>query len=163
MGNIERFDTKAARLVHEGAIKALADYAKGLGLTVKAVGGRFNDNALTAKIEFAVTVRGGQRVEPAADDFRKYMTLFDFKAEDLGATFQNRGESFKLVGLLPNKRAFPVLGERLSDGKRMCFRAEDVVKKLHPGRPTLSPLVDVPGAPVAFNPREVASESGRAR
>lgn len=35
MTKIERFDTKGARLVHEGAVKALADYAKGLGLTVK--------------------------------------------------------------------------------------------------------------------------------
>lgn len=132
MTKIERFDTKGARLVHEGAVKALADYAKGLGLTVKAVGGSFDDNAFTAKMRFTVTERNGKVVDTAADDFRKNADLFGLKPSDLGMTFISGGETFMVVGLLPNKRAYPVLVERERDKKRMCFRAEGVERKLHP-------------------------------
>lgn len=149
MTKIEGFNRQTVRLVQEGAVKALADYAKKLGLTVKAVGGSFDDNILTAKIQFTVTEREGQKVDPAADDFRKYATVYDLQPADLGRVFLMRGEEYTVAGLLMYKRSKPVLVTRSRDKKRFSMTPEDVARLLHVGtKAERAPLLDFPNAAV---------------
>lgn len=144
---IASFDKQVAKKVGEDAVKLLTEYAKGLGLSVQNKGGTFDAGTFTMKVGFALLEKDGKPydsvLERAVEDFRQNAELFDLKTSDLGVTVSFRDESYKIIGL-STKNKFPILVERVGDGKRLCLRSEDVVQKLHPenwrtvARPTAS-------------------------
>ena len=50
-----------------------------------------------------------------AMDFKRYAPMFDLEADDFGKTFNMRGKEYKIVGLKPRSKKYPVLAE--ADGK----------------------------------------------
>lgn len=65
----------------------------------------------------------------AQAEFKRSATLFGLKPEQYGSIFKQGRESYKLVGLKPRAGVYPVLGQRLSDGKTYKF-PESVIASL---------------------------------
>lgn len=100
---------------------ALADIAKKHGVALSTAGGKFDPAAGTAtlKIEVAVAADGGPVPEgakaghiAAQADFKTYATMFGLKVETLGKTFTYKGLQTTVIGLMPNRRKYPVLCEQ---------------------------------------------------
>jgi len=153
MQKVTRFDKGTAQVVGDGAIKALAEYAKGLGLSVQGKGGSFDGSggSFTLRVGFALLQKDGKPFDQAAEDFRRDAFIYDLQPSDLGAAFNLHGERYTVVGLNPRKRLRPILIARARDGKRFCLSAEDTAKKLRPmaSLPTAQrrPLIQMPNPP----------------
>ena len=55
------------------------------------------------------------------------------KPEHLDATFACRGETYRIMGLAPSRRRYPVIAKRVRDGKAFKFGADTVVHALAEG------------------------------
>lgn len=64
-------------------------------------------------------------------NFETQGKLYGLDARHFGATFQARGEVFRVVGLDCTKPKFCIQTERLSDGRRFSW-PETIVKRLSP-------------------------------
>jgi hypothetical protein len=62
------------------------------------------------------------------DKFESYCPVCGLKPEDFGRIFIVGGKQYKIVDVKPNNRKYPVIAQRLSDGKSFKFPV-DVVKK----------------------------------
>jgi len=93
-------------------------------------GANFLDTTLTMKVEISLPNAEGKAEDKKIVDFKKYATTFGFTPEDLNREFMWKGEVHRICGLVINRRAYPILGIRLVDNKKFCFRAGDVLEKL---------------------------------
>jgi hypothetical protein len=60
--------------------------------------------------------------------------MFGLEAADLGRTIVLDREEHRLVGLAPNRPKYPIVMERVRDGK-LVLCTEDVVEKISAARP----------------------------
>lgn len=51
---------------------------------------------------------------------------FGLEPSDYGRTFTTRDEMFRIVAINPNRPKYPISAERLSDGRRFKFAADNV-------------------------------------
>ena len=56
--------------------------------------------------------------------------MFGFQPTDLGRTFRQNGDRFRITGLNTNARRMPIQADRLSDGKRFKFSADGLAARL---------------------------------
>lgn len=82
------------------------------------------------KLEAAPINENGEATSGKAEAFKLYAPMFGLKPEHLNAEFTSRGDKFKVVGFAPKSRKFPVLAERLCDGKVFKFPVESIKSKL---------------------------------
>lgn len=78
-------------------------------------------------VEFTVTVSlkdaDGSARTPEVTAFIDLCELYGFKPADLNREFKdNRGNTYKIIGLCPRRSKYPVLCEK--NGKRLLFPAE---------------------------------------
>ena len=59
--------------------------------------------------------------------------MFGLEAADLGRTIVLDREEHRLVGLTPNRSKYPIVMERVRDGK-MVLCTEDVIEKIATAR-----------------------------
>lgn len=90
-----------------------------LGVVIKRGRGTYDsENGLgTLKIEIGLTTADGVVVTKEARDFRQLAVLYELKPDDLGRTFELRGEKYQLVGLKARATKMPFLVKKLGDGK----------------------------------------------
>jgi len=99
---------------------------------VESCGGKFSSKNLTIPIEIAVVNSNGQAETQEVHEFKVNSELYGLKASDLGNTFHSpgSGQMFRVVGLKPRNRRYPILAERVSDGKQFKFSASLVKQAL---------------------------------
>jgi hypothetical protein len=84
--------------------------------------------------EYGITlVRGTGKITAPEDDARHAKALFDvcaprfgLKPEDFGRTFSFRGSDYRVTGIAPRGASYPVLAERVRDGRGFKFPASAV-------------------------------------
>jgi len=116
-------DRTKARLVREAIEKALTSLDPALKVSVEVGSGRFSDTELTLKL-IALDKEAGGASNKAEADFNKYAKMYGLEAS-LSDVFMSRGKTFKVAGLKPRSRKYPVICERM-DGKRFKFSIEEV-------------------------------------
>lgn len=123
-------DRAEARRIATAIEKAVQPVALAYGLQIKVKGGRFSTTTYTAKVECSELQDGvaqtGQRV-----DFLAMCDAYGLESEHLDTAFQVRGETYRITGLAPSRRRYPVIAERMSDGKAYKFAADTVVAALN--------------------------------
>lgn len=129
MKKITKFDPATCKLVAERIEKTLADLGVELGVAFRVRGGSFTDGNYHAKLEVAVQAADGSAITRESEEFKKYAHLYDLKAEDLGRTFDARGEKLTIVGLRARAQKYPIL-VRKTNGDVVCMRSTDVAEKL---------------------------------
>ena len=110
------------------AIKgAVENVASKHGMTVQVGSVKFGSDNLTAKIVMSRVNAKGEVLTPMRNAFMSRAYLFGLKASDFGRTFtDNQGKSYKITGLKPQAKVYPILAVCTSDGKTYKFPASIV-------------------------------------
>ena len=88
----------------------------------------YGDNNFTAKVETNL-VKDGKVVETIAIDFDRYKDAWGLKFP-LGYTFNMTDTIYKVVGLKPRNRKYPIICEALNNGKRYKM-SEDRINEIY--------------------------------
>jgi hypothetical protein len=98
------------------------------GVKVAAKRGSYGTGHCALTFEFAEVTDGITQTREA-EAFKTLAGMYGLKADDLGRKFVYNGDTFKLVGISPQSRKYPLLAERCRDGKGMKF-TERIAKVL---------------------------------
>ena len=123
-------DRAEAKRIASAIDKALEPVALAHGLQIVVKGGRFSTTTCTAKVECSELDRDGVAQTGQRIDFLAVCDAYGLKSEHLDAAFQVRGETYRITGLSPNRRRYPVSAVRVRDGKAYKFAADTVVHAL---------------------------------
>jgi hypothetical protein len=110
--------------------KAL-DKVKLPGLNAKLnVGGfRYGDTACTFQVECALVADDGTVQTAGVTAFRECAKDYGLKPGDLGKTITYNGKKYKITGLKPSSRRFPIETVQ-ANGQTTCFTTDLVLKLL---------------------------------
>ncbi len=115
---ITKFDRPICRTVGEAVIEALKPLEHRFGISFNRKGGSFSDTSYTMKIEMAVVAQDGTVLSREAEDFKKYCGTYNLEVSDLGGIFVAMdGEKYRVKGLASRSHKYPILAERLSNGR----------------------------------------------
>lgn len=111
------FDKRTCDTIASDIEAALAAVATKHGVIIQRGGGKFNDRTFTLKL--LVELQGEAGAEAAKREFARDCDLFGLTPECYGVVF---GGQYRLTGIDLRKREYPLIGERISDGKRFKFK-----------------------------------------
>lgn len=115
--------------VVEPAIKkAIEEAFENLKVVMR--GGKYNDTSYTMKIEIAMVGEDGKANTTFSTDFKDMATAFGLQPSDLGRRFMFRGNIYEVSGCKPSSYKFPIIANRVCDGKSFKFSAEQVKRAL---------------------------------
>jgi len=103
------------------------------GVTVKVNSGRYSPENVIYKVEVAVVNPDGSVNDKLAIDWRRYCGQFGLPKDALGKVVRLNGEDVKIVGLKPRSRQYPIVGQRIRDGKRYKYSASMVALVVNQG------------------------------
>jgi len=90
---------------------------------------RFHEDSFTAKIECRINA-SNERESTMAIDFRKLAGTYGLKAESLYKIFVLRDHVYKIVGLKPRNRKYPIICKDIATGKNFKFDPITVIRCL---------------------------------
>ena len=134
---IKAFDAHVLKKLQPEIEAALAVLGRKHGITIRAGTARFRERTADLKLELAVIGGDGRPARREAEEFEKYHAMFGLEAADLGRTIVIDREEHRLVGLAPNRPKYPIVMERVREGK-LVLCTEDVVEKISAARPRKS-------------------------
>ena len=122
-------DRSTANTIREKLDVYLQPLAKELGVQIKAGSGTYDDHNYTVKVSFTEENEDGEALTKDAQDFLYYAErgLHNLKKEWLFQEFVSQGERWKLVGMSPRSKKYPMLCEKLSSGKVFKLPLESVL------------------------------------
>ena len=126
---IKAFDAVVLRKLQPEIEAALAAVGHRHGITIRAGTARFRESTAELKLELAVIGGDGRAARREAEEFAKYHAMYGLEAGDLGQVVILDREEHRLVGLAPNRPKYPIVMERLRDGK-VVLCTEDVIEKI---------------------------------
>lgn len=126
---VTKFTPSNVRTILEECREALEPVAEKHGLVLDNKGRTYQRDALPVMFQLLVRQEDedGNALKTEAKDFLKAGRMYGFEPGDLGKEFKSRGETFRITGLKPKSRKYPVLAENVKTGKSYKFPA-DVVK-----------------------------------
>ncbi len=109
----------------DDAIKFIADK---YNLVSSSGGFSYNKTEGRVRVTFqALTENESGVIEtPDERDFRLYADGYGLKPTDINRVFVSNGEKFKITGLKPSRRKYPVSAERVRDNKSFKFSSSIV-------------------------------------
>jgi hypothetical protein len=119
---IKSFDKTNVKSIRTEIEEAIDAVAKKHGFVSSAGRITYTDAKVGLRVEFAIPgcVGGGNTM--LAVNWNEQCGKHGFAKSDLGKIFiSGRGEKFKIVGLKPANRKYPVIAEKLANGKNFKF------------------------------------------
>lgn len=114
--------------------KALAEIADATGLVYKPIGRMTYGDSVKCKIELLAGEPG--KIESMEDvekrAFENYAWHFNLKPNDYGRTFTVKGKAYRITGIKPRRRKYPITAVRVSDNAPFKFPIEAVRSSLAP-------------------------------
>jgi hypothetical protein len=125
---IKEFTNPLVREIMDECEEALRPIAEKYGLTLDHKGRTYRRDALPVMFQLLITEKDedGNKLSAAARDFQKYAIMFGLEADDLHREFVHQGDRFRITGVKPRSRKFPILGENVRTGKTYKFPVETV-------------------------------------
>lgn len=124
MNKIKEFDRQNLKPLRQDIDKALKAVAEKYGLSLMLGNIRFNESSATCKLEARVTEKTGEPTMAA--DFRALAPTYGLESSLLYQTVLMDGKFYKIVGLKPRNRKYPIIATRVDTGKRYKFPASVV-------------------------------------
>lgn len=117
----------------------LKDLGVKLNVTFSHSGGSFDRDGSSGslKLNFVAISADGKALSKEESDFIKCAELYGLKKEDLGATFQARGRTYKIIGFRRKATLNKVITENESGAKNV-WPVLDILQNL--GRPAKEPI-----------------------
>ena len=120
-----------AKLVGQKIEAALKSVGEELGMQIRARGGSYSATACQIKLEVSELSDNGTAQTPERIAFIEQAKYYGLVPEDLDAEFTAQdGTTYKIIGLSPRNRKYPIVAARQSDGKLYKFGKETVVRLL---------------------------------
>jgi hypothetical protein len=136
MDAIKTFSSATVGALRPRLQEALAGLASQLGVQIEVGSASFTHAYVKFQVIFSVIGPQGQVLTPEAEAFLQAAPIYGFSREDLGREVQVGGQLYRIAGLLPRSRRFPVLAERRPDGKMFKLPLESVRRALKAGAPS---------------------------
>lgn len=129
---IEQFDRNTVKVLMDDCRVALESVAQKYGLTLDRKGNTYRRDSLPVMFHFLIqkTDEKGNVLSAAHQEFRKYALLFGLHPDDFGKEVCLNGDWFKISGLKPKSRKFPILGVHMKSGKEFKLPLEGVKMNL---------------------------------
>ena len=127
---IDQFDKPTCLILGAAISDALQTVANEFGVSIKRKGGSYSSTNLTIKLEAAVIGVNGVVLSKEVENFQRYCKSYNLEPTDLGETVYIDGIRYKISGLSPRSRKFPVLAKSLKNGKTYKFPERTVRKAL---------------------------------
>ena len=129
---INTIDRQNLRLLQEAMLAALKPACQQFGVDVDIAGGNFGSTYATLKFKVAVVGDGGVVETPERQALKIYAHIYGVKPTDTDLELTHRGDKYKLVGIAINRDKYPMLLERVRDGKQILVTREEVVRAWYP-------------------------------
>lgn len=129
---ITEFDRTILRMLMDEAEPALKALAEKHGLVLQRSYKSYQKGTLPVMFDFIIREENeaGEVLTREAIEFKKYATAFGLKPEDLGRTFESRGETYEICGASIKSSKYPILAKNVKNGKILKFMLESVILKL---------------------------------
>ena len=121
---IKSFDRQNLKMLSADINEALQAVAKDYGIAIKTNGGTYDHVSFRLKVECSL-MQDGKAITKEETSFKQYASMYGMNPEDLGKNIIVGGKAYKVMGLRPSARRFPILAERY-DGKRFCLPLSSV-------------------------------------
>lgn len=99
---------------------AAREIAKKHGVSISYAGGTYGDRNVV-KFQIASVAADGTVETPEREFFKRMATLYGLSPDDLGKDFRSGTTTYRIIGLSPAKRKYPIIAEHLGTGKRYKF------------------------------------------
>ncbi len=108
------------------------NYGEEHGIVFDSGGARFNGNNCTFKIKASVLNASGEVQSEEVENFKAYGTLYGLKEDDLGKTFRQGPDEFRITGAARFRRnlKYQIFAENTRTGRLFKFQAELVLQLL---------------------------------
>jgi hypothetical protein len=124
---------------------ALVQVGKANGVSIKTGNARFDDATATFKLNVASLMSDGTVVDTARRDYQQYAEVYGLKPEWLDQTFSTMSDgTYKIIGLLPNRRKKPVSVANIRTGKKYIMTVDSVVRSMNTQAPKNGTAVNLP-------------------
>ena len=116
--------------VQKEIMKAMKEVEKKLDVKIISDGGSYNLTEGTLK--FKVTEIGEKLENSMRDEYNRYCPLFGMKEEwfNKEVTFPDNGDRYKIAGIAPNRRKYPIILQSLTSDKRILVTVEYIKELL---------------------------------
>jgi len=122
--------------IRKAVESALKDIGVELGVSLQLGRGSFRTNEGHFRLNVLASGDGEKSVEAA--NWELHCTRYGLEVSDLGKTIEAHGMRFKITGIMPSRPKYPILAEKLSDGRKYKLRVVEVLTGL--GKPVPSYL-----------------------
>lgn len=128
------FSPTALKAIRSPIEEALLALGKKHGLTFQLGKGKYDANSATFQLNLANTVVGDDgevkspRIVKAEADWIRNAVYLGLKGSELGKTLILHGEKFKIVGLMPTRRKFPILLQKSSAASELKLVTVEFVR-----------------------------------
>jgi len=120
-------DLTKVRAIKKEMEELLVDFSKKHNVSITFGNGRYDDRG--CRFKMAILDIGGEEAltDMNAAIFKAHAPSFGLKADDFHRTFRSyRGEKVKIVGIKPRSFKYPIICEKLNNGKRYKFSPNEV-------------------------------------
>ena len=127
MKKVQRISGDTCTELRGSLVGALA-YLKNKNLDVDIKGMRYGTKTISVRIEFNL-IENGKVFDREAQNFRLYAPSYKLELNWLGKTFTtNSGKLFKLTGINPGARKYPVNATMIATGQSYKFTPESIIR-----------------------------------
>ena len=114
---------KNLRELSAAMAEALAGIEERFSVKFAVGGGRYSESEVTYKVTASAVGENGETYSREAEEFTKYAGTYGLKPEWLGEEFSSNGKKFRITGLKPSRRKYPVSAVNIASGKSYKFPA----------------------------------------
>jgi len=122
-----------ARNIDNDIKKALAPILKNYNLILDKTDGQSDFNTLKLTFEFQEIQEGETAVDVKRKEFEVLAPVLGFDKDAYGKIFRSGATQYKIMGLKPSRPKYPIIVERVRDGKRFKFSTYTVAQALMKG------------------------------
>ena len=126
---VRKFDPSTVKTVLETCEEALALVAEQHGLVLQRKYCTYNADSMPVAFKLVVPQHDeqtGTAIDPAESEFRRLASRYGLEASDFGRVFSTFRGTYRISGVKPKARKYPIQGTDTSTGKRFKFPAEQV-------------------------------------
>lgn len=123
-------DEALVRKIKQSMRDHLAALEDEMGVVVTVGRASFTKNHVEIQVDVATVSDDGTVNDKYVEDFRRFRSRYGLKDSVIGATFEHKGDMFKVRGAKPRSRKYPIVAENTKDGSIIRFGHEYVQEQV---------------------------------
>ena len=128
MNKVKKFDRESLTLIRQDINKLLRVIEIRRGIKINIGNIRFVEDSFTTRMEAKIIDPKATPEEQQRKEFAKLAYKVGLKEIHYGLPLRaNDGGFYKLIGIMPRKRKYPLLGINERTGKKLCFNKHALI------------------------------------